>query len=232
MTVPVKSPEIRGCCWANPQTSRPPSGESAARRTGWLPRQPCRRRTTSPASRLGHSAATQWKSSLHRLRFRLVNRQPFSVSDPKASDRLSVGPGWRALSGTGHILSVASWQVKGYFRIHRVVHETFRLPTDLVGSSTVHTQRYPQFRSCSAPVVEPATRRPRRGRLSDALTTGAADRLNSRRDRCNVAPHAWTRRDHHDLLVRVDFFRTHAEPPTGAALSVFERTADEIAGTQ
>ena len=167
MTVPVKSPEIRGCCWANPQTSRPPSGKSAARRTGWLPRQPCRRRTTSPASRLGHSAATQWKSSLHRFRFRLVNRQPFSVSDPKASDRLSVGPGWRALSGTGHILSVASWQVKGYFRIHRVVHETFGLPTDSVSSSTVHTQRYPQFRSCSAPVGEPATRRPRRGRLSE-----------------------------------------------------------------
>lgn len=97
MTVPVKSPEIRGCCWANPQTSRPPSGESAARRTGWLPRQPCRRRTTSPASRLGHSAATQWKSSLSRFRFRLVNRNrsPSATRRPP-TDSVSVPVGVRS----------------------------------------------------------------------------------------------------------------------------------------
>ena len=45
------------------------------------------------------------KSSLHRFRWRLVDRTPCSIIGPRASDRLSVGPGLRcALRYVGHLV--------------------------------------------------------------------------------------------------------------------------------
>jgi hypothetical protein len=74
---------------------------------------------------------------------------------PKASagpDPDSVGD---ALAGTGVILATASSQVKGYFPIHRVVHETFPLPTGIARSSTVHAQRCAHPPTGAAPAVNP-----------------------------------------------------------------------------
>src|SRR5262245_27838799 len=81
---------------------------------------------------------------VHRFRWCLVNpnRSPWIARRlPTDSDSIPVGT---ALSGTSDILVGAFSQVKGYLRIHRVVHETFPLPTARRRSSTVHAQPYPQ----------------------------------------------------------------------------------------
>ncbi len=123
---------------------------------------------------------------------------PFSgLRHPKVtSTRLgSPVPVGVALSGTGHRLEHASHQVKGYFRIHRVLPRTFPLRTGNVSSSTVHTQCCPQV---GGHVDE------RRGCWLDVGRDLA--------DLCR-------RRDHHHSVVHVAL-RVHAEAAHRAASCV------------
>jgi hypothetical protein len=79
---------------------------------------------------------------------------PFSGDDhPKVtSTRLgSPVPVGAALSGTEDRLQDASPLVKGCFSIHRVLPRTSSLRTGMVGSSTVHAQRYPERRGPRRP---------------------------------------------------------------------------------
>lgn len=95
---------------------------------------PCSRRSRLPG---GPVELGPGVSPLHQLRSRLVNRarhQQLGLAAPSDSAlRLCLAgsfpsPGWRALSGTRTTLVHAKDQVKGYFRIPRVLPRTFPLP--------------------------------------------------------------------------------------------------------
>jgi hypothetical protein len=87
----------------------------------------------------------------HQLRFHLVNPVgpslaaiPLLVS-PLARGRSS-GSGWHALAGTKESVHGSFLQVKGYFRIHRVIHHIARSSPEILSSSTVHPHGCAQAR--------------------------------------------------------------------------------------
>ena len=145
VTLPRTSPRQRSgtvrtvarrASWGGSPMPRPCSHPPTARRTGrpsdWesVAFVPC---TGSADADL----AEAWN--------RPVFRRPHPEVDPTDSVPVPVGV---ALSGTGHTLPHASPQVKGYFRIHRVLPRTFSLPTGNV--AFIH-------RSCTAlPTVDAA----------------------------------------------------------------------------
>jgi hypothetical protein len=84
-------------------SSKTLADEFGLRRTGGFPHQLCHRRAGSPANRL--PVGDDWVVVIPAPT-PLTPRepQPFSVRCPRASDRLSCGPGWRcALRYVGHL---------------------------------------------------------------------------------------------------------------------------------
>ena len=120
-----------------------------------------------PASRSATRRQRSGSLSPHWIRWPLVDRSRYPPPTRRwvtVSGSIPVGA---ALSGTGHIMPSAFSQVKGCFRIHRVVPETSALPTDSCRSSTVHAQRYPQ---------------PCHGQVARAAAEGSRSRADRRGD--------------------------------------------------